>query len=222
VRDDEVEVDSSSGLISILGGKWTTHRAIAEDTINAVEEHLKGTVTPSLTPNHPLSGAVGYDKNYPERLASKFQIVSDTARHLAETFGMVADKVLAPTVNNPRLLLRLVPEFPAITAEVLYSIRYEMAVSIEDILARRTGLQVFSREDSITAAPHVAQYLADELGWSQLQKQKAANEYKQDPSIFGGGGIICERLGIQGSVGEWIIGNKKVLGGKLGKLYWRN
>jgi len=55
VRDDEVEIDPSSGLISILGGKWTTHRAMAEDTINAVEKYLEGTVTPSLTPHHPLS-----------------------------------------------------------------------------------------------------------------------------------------------------------------------
>lgn len=104
----KVEVDASSGLISILGGKWTTHRAMAEGTINAVEKYLKGTVTPSLTPDHPLSGAEGYDTNYPERLAREFHIPAATARHLAEKFGTVADKVLAPTVNNPRLLLRVV------------------------------------------------------------------------------------------------------------------
>jgi len=80
-------------------------------------------------------------------------------------------------VNNPRLLLRVVPGFPSITAEVLYSIRYEMAVSIEDILARRTGLQLFSWEYAITAAPHVAQCLADEIGWSETQKQEAINQY---------------------------------------------
>ncbi len=177
VRDDEVEIDVSSGLISILGGKWTTHRAMAEDTINAVERYLKGTTTPSLTPQHPLSGAEGFDKNYPERLATKFHIPADTARHLAEKFGTVADKVLATTVNNPRLQLRVVSGFPAITAEVLYCIRHEMAVSIEDILARRTGLQLFSWECAIAAAPYVAQCLADELGWSEKQKQEAVIRY---------------------------------------------
>jgi glycerol-3-phosphate dehydrogenase len=177
VRDDEVEVDATSALISILGGKWTTHRAMAEGTINAVEQYLKGKVTASLTAHHRLSGSEGYDKNYPERLASQFQISADTARHLAEKFGTLADQVLAPTVNNPRLLLRVVPGFPAIMAEVLYSIRYEMAVSIEDILARRTGLQLFSWEYAITAAPHVAQCLADELGWSGTQKREAVDLY---------------------------------------------
>jgi glycerol-3-phosphate dehydrogenase len=197
VRDDEVEVDSSSGLISILGGRWTTHRAMAEDTINAVEKYLKGTVTPSLTPNHPLSGAVGYDKNYPERLANEFHIPADTARHLAEKFGTVADKVLAPTVNNPRLLLRVVPGFPAITAEVLYSIRYEMAVSIEDILARRTGLQLFSWEYAIPAAPDVAQCLADELGWSEMEKQEAVNQYIRKINRF------LEVAGLSEEDSEW-------------------
>jgi glycerol-3-phosphate dehydrogenase len=184
VRDDEVEVDSSSGLISILGGKWTTHRAMAEDTINAVEKYLKGMVTPSLTPQHPLSGAVGYDQNYPERLESEFHVPSDTARHLAEKFGTVADKVLAPTVNNPRLLRRVVPGFPAITAEVLYCIRYEMGVTIEDILARRTGLQLFGWKYAILAAPRVAQCLADELGWSETQRKEAVQQYIEKINRF--------------------------------------
>jgi len=184
VRDDEVEIDACSGLISILGGKWTTHRAMAEDTIDAVEKYLKGTVTPSLTPLHPLSGAEGYDKNYSERLASQFHIPADTARHLGEKFGTVADKVLAPTVNNPRLLQLVVPGFPALNAEVVYSIRYEMAVSIEDILARRIGLQLFSWKYAISAAPHVAQCLAEELGWSETQKQEAINQYTKKINRF--------------------------------------
>jgi glycerol-3-phosphate dehydrogenase len=184
VRDDEVEVDASSGLISILGGKWTTHRAMAEDTINAVESYLNGKVTPSLTPHHRLSGAEGYDKNYPKKLAREFHIPADTAFHLAEKFGTVADKVLAQAVNNPHLLMRLVPGFPAITAEVLYSIRYEMAASIEDVLARRTGLQLFSWKDAIIAAPLVAQCLADELGWSEMRKQQAVNQYIEKINRF--------------------------------------
>jgi glycerol-3-phosphate dehydrogenase len=177
VRDDEVEVDPSTGLISILGGKWTTHRAMAEDTVNAVERYLKGIATPSLTPHHPLSGSEGYNSDYANKLASQFHIASDTARHLAEKYGTVAARVLAPTVENPALLSRIVPDSPSILAEVLYSIRYEMAVSIEDILARRVGLQLFSWQDAIQAAPLVAQSLAQELGWSRTQMQQAIQQY---------------------------------------------
>jgi glycerol-3-phosphate dehydrogenase len=62
---------------------------------------------------------------------------------------------------------------------VVYSIRYEMAVSIEDILARRIGLQLFSWRDAITAAPIVAAYLADELGWTSTQSQEAIQRYRE-------------------------------------------
>jgi glycerol-3-phosphate dehydrogenase len=61
--------------------------------------------------------------------------------------------------------------------EVLYCIRYEMATSIEDILARCIGLQLFSWREAITAAPVVARCLADELGWSQSQMQEAVSQY---------------------------------------------
>jgi glycerol-3-phosphate dehydrogenase len=70
-----------------------------------------------------------------------------------------------------------VPDSASILAEVVYGIRYEMAVSIEDILARRIGLQLFSWRDAITAAPIVAAYLADELGWSLTQSQEAIQQY---------------------------------------------
>jgi glycerol-3-phosphate dehydrogenase len=177
VRDDEVEIDQNSGLISILGGKWTTHRAMAEDTIDAVEKYLNGFVTHSLTPDHPLSGSDGYDSDYSRRLARQFHVPLDTARHLAEKFGTVAARVLAPTVENPQLLCRIVPDSPSILAEVLYSIGHEMAVSIEDILARRIGLQLFSWRDAIVAAPIAGRLLADELGWSHAQMQQAIQQY---------------------------------------------
>src|SRR5271170_7041410 len=176
-RDDELEIDPQSGLISIMGGKWTTHRAMAEDTIDAVQKYLGGSLTPSRTPHYRLSGSEGYDASYSRRLASQFHLSEVTARHLAEKFGTAASDVLAPAQQNPRLLSRIVPDSPSILAEVVYSIRHEMAVTIEDILARRIGLQLFSWRDAITAAPIVAAYLADELGWSLTQSQEAIQRY---------------------------------------------
>jgi len=55
-RDHRIELDARSGLISIMGGKWTTHRAMAQDTVNAVEEFLGGPATPSQTMHHLLLG----------------------------------------------------------------------------------------------------------------------------------------------------------------------
>jgi len=62
---------SSSGLISILGGKWTTHRLMAEDTIDAVQREMGGSVTPSRTKQHALEGASGYHKGFSKEIGRK-------------------------------------------------------------------------------------------------------------------------------------------------------
>ncbi len=177
VRDDELEIDTSSGLISILGGKWTTYRAMAEETIDAAQKYLSGIATPCLTSHHRLSGSEGYDLNYAKALVTEFDIPADTACHLAEKFGTVAPAVLALALASPRLLSRVLPDTPSILAEVVYGIRYEMANSIEDILARRIGLQPLSWRDAMIAAPIVAPLLAGELGWSHAQMGEAVEEY---------------------------------------------
>src|SRR5262249_36515696 len=59
-RDDVIEVDQASGLISIMGGKWTTHRAMAEDTIHCVQESLSAPLVESRTRHHVLSGGEGH------------------------------------------------------------------------------------------------------------------------------------------------------------------
>jgi glycerol-3-phosphate dehydrogenase len=66
---------------------------------------------------------------------------------------------------------------PGIQAEIVYSIRHEMAASIEDVLARRIGLQWFSWNSAIAAAPLVGSYLAREHGWPAGQTQQAVREY---------------------------------------------
>jgi glycerol-3-phosphate dehydrogenase len=86
-RDDELEIDPRSGLVSIMGGKWTTHRAMAEDTIDAVQKYLGWPVTPCLTRNRPLTGANGYTPVYWMRLVRDYKISEQTAQHLAARFG---------------------------------------------------------------------------------------------------------------------------------------
>jgi glycerol-3-phosphate dehydrogenase len=115
--------------------------------------------------------------NYAKALVTEFDIPADTACHLAEKFGTVAPAVLALALASPRLLSRVLPDTPSILAEVVYGIRYEMANSIEDILARRIGLQPLSWRDAMIAAPIVAPLLAGELGWSHAQMGEAVEEY---------------------------------------------
>ena len=177
IRDHEVEVDSGSGLVSILGGKWTTHRLMAEDTINAVQKSLGGKITPSTTKTHLLAGAAGYTEEYWKKIAKEHALAEATAQHLAQKFGTRAPEVLALVQAESALGNAVVAGLPYIRAEVVYAIRNEMAQTIEDILARRLGLQLFDWRKSMTAAPVVADLLARELKWSRALRDLAVANY---------------------------------------------
>ncbi len=176
IRTHEVEVDKGSGLVSILGGKWTTYRAMAEDTIDAVGREL-GSSTPSNTRDLRLAGGEEYTAEHWRLLASVYGLREATARHLAEKFGNEAEAVLALTDGDPNLKTPIVEAGAPILAEVVYCARSEMAVTIEDVLARRLGLQLFDWELAIVAAPMVGEFLAREQVWSADQKVHAIQDY---------------------------------------------
>src|SRR5215469_6861258 len=119
-RDDVIEVDPASGLISIMGGKWTTHRAMAEDTINAVEQGLGLPQTESKTRNHILHGGEGFTDDYWKRLCLEHGVSEGTAQHLAAKFGTASARVLEPTADDPVLLHTILAGGRAISAEVIY------------------------------------------------------------------------------------------------------
>ena len=109
IRDDEVELDPATGLISILGGKWTTYRLMAEETIDKVQEYLGDPISPARPLEHPLAGSDGFHRDYWQTLAATFGIQTSTAQHLAQKYGTLADEVLTLTQSDPSLLLPLLP-----------------------------------------------------------------------------------------------------------------
>src|SRR5215475_9039306 len=127
IRDHEVELDSTTGLISILGGKWTTHRLMAQDTLDAVQRELGVAVSASLTRQQPLAGAEGYDTNFAGKLEKEYALPADIARHLSGKFGARAIKIVELLRENPQWKERAAPGVPAIEAEFVFCIRNEMA-----------------------------------------------------------------------------------------------
>ena len=176
-RDDVIEVDPASGLISIMGGKWTTHRAMAEDTIHRVQQSLGVPLTESLTRNHVLYGGERYTDDYWDKLSRQYSLSEGTARHLAGKFGTASEKVLALAGENASLKQPILEGRVEIRAEVIYSVRYEMASTIEDVLARRLGTQFYSWRDAIDSAPAVGSLMANELGWSDAFAREAVAGY---------------------------------------------
>ena len=176
-RDDVIEVDPLSGLISIMGGKWTTHRAMAEDTIDRVEESVGRPRTECETRNYVLFGGKDFTDDCWKNLTCRHPISDDTGRHLVSKFGTAAQDVLTLSSEDRSLSDRIVEGYPAIRAEVIYAIRREMAATIEDVLARRIGLQLYSWRDAIAAAATVGFLMARELNWSPSVTEAAITGY---------------------------------------------
>lgn len=177
-RDHEVELDAKSGLVSIMGGKWTTYRAMAEDTINEVQKRLGSGVTPSRTADHALAGSERYTPDFAAGLEGKFGISPETARHLARKFGTRATRVLELANERPELRAPIVAGLSPILAEIVYAAREEMAMTIEDVLGRRTGLQLLDWKASREAAGITGTFLARELGWSAEFERQSVDEYR--------------------------------------------
>jgi glycerol-3-phosphate dehydrogenase len=179
LRDHEVELDSISGLISILGGKWTTHRLMAQDTIDAVQREMGGPVTPSVTRQYPLAGASGYHKDFSKDVEKEYSLPADVARHLAGKFGSTALNILELLHENRSWSARIAPGLPVIYAEIVHCIRNEMAETIEDLLARRTGAQLYGWKPALQAATAVATLLATEKNWTTDHTAAAVAEYSR-------------------------------------------
>jgi len=193
-RDDVIEVDPASGLISIMGGKWTTHRAMAEDTIDRVQQVLGSPDAISQTRNYVLYGGKGFTDDYWNTLCRQYGLPAKTAHHLAAKFGTAAEKVLALASENAALREPILEAHPAIKAEVVYAVRHEMAATIEDVLARRIGMQLYSWRDAIQAAPVVGSLIAEELSWTSSFTRTAIMHYVEKVNhLLDSAGLSRER-----------------------------
>ena len=183
LRDHEVEHDSESGLLSLLGGKWTTYRLMAQDAIDRAGELLKKTV-PGRTETHYLIGGEGYNFDYWKQLQSQYKLPEDVCQHLMQTYGNRAEKVAQLTKVQPVLAEKLTESQPFIGAEVIYQVREEMAVTVRDVLARRWRLELSNWQLTAQLTPQVADLMAAELSWSETHRTSQINAYQSLLATF--------------------------------------
>lgn len=176
LRDHEVEFDPVSGLFSLLGGKWTTYRLMASDTLDAICEHfnLKAACT---TEQHGLAGSEHFSPLVAIQLQEKYQLPEDVATHLAHNYGSRALQVADLASADLKLGMRLHPAYPYIRAEVPYAIRNEMACTLRDVLARRIRLELLDWEATLQSIPTVADLMAETLAWTAEDKTRQVNGY---------------------------------------------
>jgi glycerol-3-phosphate dehydrogenase len=153
---------ADDGVVTIAGGKLTTYRAMAADTVDAVEAALGRAHRPSPTSSVRLRGAVA----------------AGALDHLTSRYGSEARVVVALCDADRSFALPLVGGLPYLRAEALYAARYEMARTVDDVLARRTRALILDRAASMAAARDVAEILAAELDWSDAEAATHVEAYR--------------------------------------------
>ena len=178
---------SAAGLLTVAGGKLTTHRRMAAKVVDAsrgrLAEHdrqVGESVTRSRPfPGTPPEGMRDYSVKL-ERACGELGIDPESARHLAARYGARATE-LAELVREQRTLReRLAPGLPDIAAEVVFAARREDARSVADVLIRRTHLFWQAPRQGLEALPRVGAILARELGWSRDQEIASSDEYVRE------------------------------------------
>jgi glycerol-3-phosphate dehydrogenase len=172
-RDHVIE-ESPDGLLTIAGGKWTTYRKMALDTLDHALKQFQLTATkPGCQTEHlPIIGAVNYQEDGDLELSKTYGFAADIARYLHRTYGDQAGKVAELASGDHGT--RLIENHPILEAEVLYAVRYELAERVIDVLARRTPLALLDSTAARQAIPRVLEIMAAEFGWDQQRIKEEA------------------------------------------------
>lgn len=168
-RNHEIRTDSD-GLVTVVGGKLTTSRHMAEQTVDAAMKVL-GRRGRARTKNAYLLGAAGYD-------GQAATSSGGLPAHLAERFGTETRFISEMLAERPELSAPVVEGLPYIEAEVVFAARFEMAHTVDDVLSRRTRSRLMARDASGAAAARVGELLAAELSLSGAQVAAQVAEYQ--------------------------------------------
>lgn len=172
-RDHKLMV-STSGLITITGGKWTTYRKMAEETVDLAIKTGGLNYMPCITRQVRVHGCSS--------------TISD---NYLSVYGTDMDKIEEMIGIEPHLGNKLNDKLPYTEAEVIWAVRHEMARTVEDVLARRLRILFLDAEAALDIAPKVAQLMATELKYSDDWKREQlesfsqlANQYLPEPDVF--------------------------------------
>ena len=167
VPREEVMLESKAGLLTVAGGKLTTHREIAQRVTARLLKALQRPVGECPTLRTPLLGAravEGLD-------ADLVEVPTEIRETLRLRYGSRARLIGRMIAERPELAQRLSPDAPAIAAEVIHAVRHEFARSVDDFLVRRTSMVWRAPHAAWCSAPAVARLMAAELAWDHAREQ---------------------------------------------------
>lgn len=159
-RDHHLTI-SPTGLVSIAGGKWTTYRKMAEDTIDNAARLANLMFRPSGTQTLHLHG---------------WTREADIRDHM-HVYGSQADEIKELALALPDLAQPLHKKLPYTGVEVVWAVRHEYALTLADVLSRRTRSLLLDARVSMEIAPRVAAIMAEELKKDQSWEDNQVHDY---------------------------------------------
>ena len=167
-----------SGLLSIIGGKLTTYRSLAEETVDIIFRKLGKKPPRCLTAHLPFPGARVSDwDRFRSGLAETSGLPQPVVSRLADIYGSRASDIVALGRDDPALLEPLDPVSGVIGAELVFTYVHEFARTLTDVLIRRTmlGLIGGSRNGLVERA---ADILSSNLGWDRSRRDREVEDYR--------------------------------------------
>jgi glycerol-3-phosphate dehydrogenase len=159
-------------LVSAIGGKWTTSRDVAAKCVDLLSEKLSFKGKPCDTDEAPLPGSTGQFRLFVERTSVKHrEFTPSIVNNVARNYGARTEQVFGLAKEEPALARCVSQRLPDIAAQVAFAVRSEMAMTLDDVLFRRTGLGTLGPLEA-RAVEDVASIMAAELGWSAAEKQR--------------------------------------------------
>lgn len=172
---------SAPGFVSIAGGKYTTYRVMGKDAVDMAVTDLRRIVKESCTEKLPIVGADGYFAlvQQTSQIAAEYGIDEKTVTHLLNRYGSLISEVLEAITTDKKLAKPLTEELPYLKAEIVYAASHEGAMSVDDVISRRTRLAFEAPHAGIDLAEDVAALIAPILGWGAKEKKASVAQYRE-------------------------------------------
>ena len=166
------------GLLSIVGGKLTTYRQLAEDATDDVVAQLKRGARKTVSKDAPFPGARTSDMvAFAANFIATAGVDRDTAARLVELYGTRAEDIVELVKRNPKLGERFDPNSSAVAAELIFAVTNEYAETLTDVFARRI-LLAFEPGHGLAGVDRASKILSDQLGWTAKQRKANEAEYR--------------------------------------------
>jgi glycerol-3-phosphate dehydrogenase len=179
-REHEITI-SPCGLITVAGGKLTTHRLMAEQVVDRVQESLATTF--GYEAEHECRTREALEGAQTEGTIAGRENRTAIEEHLLEAYGSGASRILAHAEEKPVLAERITPERPYLMAEVPYTVHHEMALTLSDVLVRRTHVIYETRQGALPRAHTVAKLMAPLLGWNESEIDRQVSDYASQVAL---------------------------------------